>query len=256
VTKPAMEDDWNGCLQTLEGHSDWVWSVAFSPDGQRLASASADRTVKTWDPQTGVCQQTLEGHSHWVWSVAFSPDGQRLASASRDGTVKIWDPQTGVCQQTLEGHSDSVNSVAFSPDGQRLASASRDNTVKIWDPQTGVCQQTFKCGYTTHLQLDPSSSSVHTDRGVFTLSPTDSQHASRSTLDLEPSLPSPPSSERVGYGLEPDNSWITYDGKKLLWLPSEFRPGRSAVSGSTVAIGCRSGRVLVFGFVDKPCWTL
>ena len=64
-------------------------SVAFSPDGQRLASASLDNTIKIWDATTGDCQATLEGHSNAVISIAFSPDGQRLASASRDSAVKI-----------------------------------------------------------------------------------------------------------------------------------------------------------------------
>lgn len=74
---------------TLEGHSRAVMSVAFSPDGQRLASASLDNTIKIWDATTGDCQATLEGHSNAVISIAFSPDGQRLASASRDSAVKI-----------------------------------------------------------------------------------------------------------------------------------------------------------------------
>src|SRR5437667_309760 len=90
TTKPAMEADWNACLQTLEGHSDWVSAVVFSSDGHRLASASRDRTVKIWDAASGQCLQTLEGHSNWVRSVVFSSDGHRLASASRDSTVKIW----------------------------------------------------------------------------------------------------------------------------------------------------------------------
>ncbi|KAL5371229.1 hypothetical protein DPSP01_014410 [Paraphaeosphaeria sporulosa] len=105
--KPGMSDSWSACLQTLEGHSDWVTSVAFSHDSTRLASASRDRTVKIWDANSGACLQTLEGHSDPVTSVAFSHDSTRLASASRDRTVKIWDANSGACLQTLEGHSAS-----------------------------------------------------------------------------------------------------------------------------------------------------
>ncbi|WPJ61285.1 hypothetical protein SMAC4_13430 [Sordaria macrospora] len=143
-TKPAVEVDWNACLQTLEGHGYFVTSVAFSPDGQRLASGSGDNAIKIWDPASGSCLQTLEGHGYFVTSVAFSPDGQRLASGSWDNTIKIWDPASGSCLQTLEGHHGYVGSVAFSPDGQRLASGSYDNTIKIWDPASGSCLQTLE----------------------------------------------------------------------------------------------------------------
>jgi WD40 repeat protein len=71
-----VQAHWNAALQTLEGHLDSVWSVAFSPDGQRVVSGSYDETVRLWDAATGALQQTLEGHSSGVTSVAFSSDGR------------------------------------------------------------------------------------------------------------------------------------------------------------------------------------
>jgi hypothetical protein len=122
---------------TLKGHADLVQGVAFSPDGQRLASGSNDKTVKIWDSATGKELFALKGHAGIVSSVAFSPDGQRLASGSFDQTVKIWDTASGKELFALKGHTGPVYSVAFSPDGQRLASGTRDQSVKISDSATG-----------------------------------------------------------------------------------------------------------------------
>ena len=130
-------------LNTLEGHTSEVWSVAFSSDGKTLASGDAGGTIRLWDAVTGRLKQTLKGHTDDIRSIAFSPDDSILVSGSLDRTIRLWNVATGQPEQTLEGHLSEVWSVAFSRDGSILASGSLDGTVLLWDMSPYVTLQTL-----------------------------------------------------------------------------------------------------------------
>jgi len=133
-----------GFALSLPGHTDCVTEVAWSPEGERLASGSFDRTVKVWDAASGKLLATLQGHTDVVHGLAFSPDGKRLASSSWDRTVKVWDADSGGLVGTLRGHNNPVGCVAWSPDGKQLASSSDDRTVKVWDVASSMLLATLQ----------------------------------------------------------------------------------------------------------------
>lgn len=126
-------------LLRCQGHTSWIFSVAWSPDNSSIASAGQDTTIRIWNSQTGRCLKVLRGHTHFVWSIAWSPAGEMLASASQDQTIKIWNTQTGECLNTFSGDTKFFKSVAWNPDGTLLASGSEDGVVHLWEVKTGEC---------------------------------------------------------------------------------------------------------------------
>jgi predicted NACHT family NTPase len=130
-------------IRTFAGHTDWVSSVAFSPDGQSALSGSGDKTLKLWDIATGNELRSVAGHTNDVHSVAFSPDGRSALSGSGDRTLRLWDVATGQQIRSFAGHTQIVNSVAFSPDDLTALSGSWDHTLKLWDVATGKELRSF-----------------------------------------------------------------------------------------------------------------
>ena len=136
---------------TLEGHPDWVNSVAWNSNGTLLASGSGDTRIQIWDTNMWTCIQTLEGHTQRVNSVAWNSQGTLLVSGSGDTTIKVWDTKSWTCIQTLEGHTNYVSSVAWNCQGTLLASGSIDTTIKIWGTKSWKCIQTLE-GHTSYVR--------------------------------------------------------------------------------------------------------
>ena len=102
-------------------------------------AGSYDRTLRFWDPSTGVCSRVISTlHDKFIIGVALSTDSKQAATSSGDKTVKLWDVVTGECIHTLKGHLSYVFNISFSKDGTLLASGSHDKTARLWDTRSGT----------------------------------------------------------------------------------------------------------------------
>ena len=183
--------------RTLEGHTDDIWGVDFSPDGKLIASCGADKVINVWDAANGNLLHTLKGHTNIIYSVKFTNEGNRLASGSSDQTIRIWDWQNEICTDTIKTHKSlslaftpndnllvsggtdgniqvwawrnrqlmatifahvgNVNAVAMFPDGAKIVSGSKDMTVKVWRLADGVCTQILEGHEDVVYSVDVSS---------------------------------------------------------------------------------------------------
>jgi WD40 repeat protein/transcriptional regulator with XRE-family HTH domain len=134
----------NSSAKLLHGHTDFVWDIAFSPDGRLLVSGGLDGTLRLWNVQDGQSIDILEGHKHDVYGLAISADSQLLVSAGKDHTVRLWHLQSGRNLKTLRGYTGGIHSLSLSSDDQMLASSGQNEMIQLW-----------------RLQLDGNLSQLH-----------------------------------------------------------------------------------------------
>ncbi|ETO08206.1 hypothetical protein RFI_29183 [Reticulomyxa filosa] len=127
----------NGFRGHVDGHSNWVGGVQFSPDGNTVISWSFDKTIRMWDAKTGRAIHKFDGHSRCVSQAQFFPNGHTIVSCSYDNTIRLWDVDSGREIQKLDLHSAPVGVVEFSPNGETLLSCSYDQTLRLWDTTSG-----------------------------------------------------------------------------------------------------------------------
>ena len=246
----AQVDSTAATVSNAKGRSARVFTVAFSPDGQRIVTGSTDNTAKVWEAVSGKDLLTLKGHNDWIMSVAFSPDGQRIVTGSADNSAKLWDSANGRELLTLKGHSGIISSVAFSPDGQRIMTGSYDHTAKVWEAASGRELLTLKghSGDVGSVAFSPDGQRIVT--GDYNAAKVWDAASGRELLtikghDMLSSVAFSPDGQRIVTGSDDTAKvWDVSSGRELLTLKGHTYWVRSVVFSP-------DGRRIVTGSADQ-----
>ncbi|MEL6270713.1 MAG: WD40 repeat domain-containing protein, partial [Chloroflexota bacterium] len=133
-----------GVVEIFDGHTEDVWSVAFSPDGRYLASGSRDGVVLVWDLETDEQVYRFANHELWVWALQFHPDGETIISGARDDLLYRWNFRTGEIIQTYTAHAGDVTDVSINRDGTQMLTTGLDQTIYLWDVASGAALRSFE----------------------------------------------------------------------------------------------------------------
>ena len=232
IWNPANGD----LIQTLEGHSKSVERVAFSPNSQVLASMSLNGII-VWNKATGEPLHKLGIGYEGGAGLGFSPDGQYVASVFTEHSramVTIWDPMKGILCKKLDCRNSAIITIDFTPDNQLLAVSGDFGPTEIWHLATETHLKTFHSyRHSRSLSFSADGTYLETDYGEVEIGNL-----------LEDTHPSSPAS---GFRWSISGDWLMQGSRKMLWLPPDFRPKRSAYHDGWFALGRKTGEITFLG---------